>query len=109
MLAGLGCALKPRYTGVFVVLECLALLHGLRPFRLKPLVAGATLAAYAAVIALVCPAYLRRAVPLALALYGATDVPLRHLLTESRADVRSGGGDPAVVARRRRMPERSLI
>ena len=31
VLAGLGCALKPRYAGVFVVLEGLALLRGLQP------------------------------------------------------------------------------
>src|SRR5690348_14804249 len=35
VLAGLGCALKPRYAGVFVVLECLAILRGLQPFRVK--------------------------------------------------------------------------
>ena len=39
--------------------------------------------AYAGWSRLFCPAYLRRAVPLALALYGATDVPLRHLLVDS--------------------------
>ena len=32
---------------------------------------------------MICPAYMRRAVPLALALYGATDVPFRHLLQDS--------------------------
>jgi hypothetical protein len=41
-LAGLGCALKPRYAGVFVVLECLALTRGLRPWRALPLAAGTT-------------------------------------------------------------------
>jgi len=110
VLAGLGCALKPRYAGVFVVLEGLALLHGLRPFRAKSLAGGATLAAYAAVVALVCPAYLRRAVPLALALYGATDVPLQHLLTDS---LRLMFGQAVAIllwcSRRRRMPERSLM
>jgi len=33
LLAGLGCALKPRYAGVFVALECVALTRGLRPWR----------------------------------------------------------------------------
>ena len=47
VLAGLGCALKPRYAGVFVVLEGLALLRGLTPCRAMPLAAGATLLAYA--------------------------------------------------------------
>ncbi len=83
VLAGLGCALKPRYAGVFVVLEGIALWRGLNPFRAKSIAAGATLLAYAALVALFCPAYLRRAVPLALALYGATDMPFRHLLFDS--------------------------
>jgi hypothetical protein len=83
VLAGLGCALKPRYAGVFVVLECLALSRGLTPFRTKSVAAAVTLLAYAGLVALFCPAYLRRAVPLALALYGATDMPLRHLLSDS--------------------------
>ena len=83
VLAGLGCALKPRYAGVFVVLEGLVVLRGMNPFRTMPLVAGTTMLAYAGLVALFCPAYLRRAVPLALALYGATDVPLRHLVTDS--------------------------
>jgi hypothetical protein len=83
VLAGLGCALKPRYVGVFVVLECLALMRGLGPRRAETLAAGAALLIYAALVALFCPAYLRRAVPLALALYGASDSPFRHLLLDS--------------------------
>jgi hypothetical protein len=83
VLAGLGCALKPRYAGVFAVLECLALTRGLRPWRVMPMAAGATLAGYACLVAIVCPAYLRRAVPMALALYGATDVPFLTLVTDS--------------------------
>lgn len=83
VLAGLGCALKPRYAGVFIVLEGLALLRGRNPFNTKALAAGVTMLAYAGLVALFCPAYLRRAVPLALALYGATDVPLRHLVIDS--------------------------
>jgi hypothetical protein len=83
VLAGLGCALKPRYAGVFAVLECLALTRGLRPWRAMPIAAAATLALYAALVAILCPAYLQRAVPMALALYGATDVPFVNLLSES--------------------------
>jgi len=83
VLAGLGCALKPRYGLVFGVLEGLALTRGLRPWRTLPLTAGATLVGYAGLVAIVCPAYLRRAVPLALALYGATDVPFLTLLSDS--------------------------
>ncbi|HEY7576909.1 MAG TPA: hypothetical protein VH855_04875, partial [Acetobacteraceae bacterium] len=82
-LAGLGCALKPRYAGVFVVLEGLALLRGVSPMNPRSLAAGGTMLAYAGLVGLFCPAYLRRAVPLALALYGATDVPLRHLVADS--------------------------
>ncbi|MBN8903650.1 MAG: hypothetical protein J0H57_21710, partial [Rhodospirillales bacterium] len=83
VLAGLGCALKPRYAGVFVVLEALALTRGLRPWRAMPLAAGTTMALYAGLVVLLCPAYVRRAVPLAVALYGATDVPFLHLLLDS--------------------------
>ncbi len=110
VLAGLGCALKPRYAGVFVVLEGLALLRGITPFRTMPIAAAATMFGYAGLVALVCPAYLRRAVPLALALYGATDVPLRHLLIDS---MRLMFGEMVAFAlwwlRRRRLPERDLI
>jgi hypothetical protein len=82
-LAGLGCALKPRYGAVFAVLECLAMTRGLRPWRVMPMAAGGTLVGYAGLVAILCPAYLRRAVPMALALYGATDVPFVALLAES--------------------------
>ena len=83
LLAGLGCALKPRYAGVFAVLECLALTRGLRPWRAMPIAAGTTLLGYAGLVAFLCPAYLRRAVPMALALYGATDVSFLSLLGNS--------------------------
>lgn len=81
--AGLGCALKPRYVLVFFVLECVALAWNLRPWRLTVLAAGATILAYVAAVVLLYPAYLERAVPLAVALYGATDVPLRFLLWDN--------------------------
>ncbi len=83
LLAGLGCALKPRYGAAFAMLECLALTRGLRPWRVMPFAAGATLIGYAGLVAILCPAYLRRAVPMALALYGATDVPFLALLSDS--------------------------
>jgi hypothetical protein len=83
VLAGLGCALKPRYCAVFAVLECLALTRGLRPWRAMPLAAAASLVGYAGLVAIVCPAYLHRAVPMALALYGATDVPFLTLVADS--------------------------
>ena len=109
-LAGLGCALKPRYAGVFVVLEVLALLRGLSPLRAQSIAAGAALLVYAGLIALICPAYLRRAVPLALALYGASDAPFRHLLIDS---LRLMFGQAVALLlwwnRRRRMPEANLM
>jgi len=83
VLAGLGCALKPRYAAVFLALEVLALFRGSRPWHAMPLAAAGTLITYAGLVELICPAYMRRAVPLALALYGATDVPFRHLLRDS--------------------------
>jgi hypothetical protein len=83
VLAGLGCALKPQYGLVFAALEVVALSHRIRPWRAAPIAAAATLTAYVALVACVCPAYLRRAVPMALALYGATDVSCRALLLTS--------------------------
>lgn len=110
VLAGLGCALKPRYGAVFAVLEILALTRGLRPWRLMPLAAGFTLAAYAALIALLCPAYLRRAVPLALALYGGTDVSFMDMLNAT-ALILAGQAIAVVLwwLRGRRLPERNLM
>ena len=110
ILAGLGCALKPRYGLVFPVLECLALACGLRPWRVLPLAAGTALACYVGSVAVLCPAYLQHAVPLALALYGATDVPLVHLLSVC-ARVLFCLAAAALIYwhRRREMPERHLM
>ena len=110
VLAGLGCALKPRYAAVFAVLECLALTRGVRPWRVMPFAAGATLAGYAGLVALLCPAYLRRAVPMALALYGATDVPFLTLLADS-ALLLSGQAVAVVLLwlRRRTLADYSLM
>ena len=83
VLAALGCALKPQYGLVFVALEAVALSHRIRPWRAAPLTAAATLIGYVGLVAYVCPAYLRQAVPMALALYGATDVSFQALLLES--------------------------
>jgi hypothetical protein len=110
VLAGLGCALKPRYAAVFVALEVLALLRGQPLFRLMPMVAGATLATYAAIVVVFCPNYLARAVPLALALYGATDVPFLSLLADSD---RLLCGQAVALGlwfwSRRWLPERNLV
>ena len=80
VLAALGCALKPQYGIVFVALEVVALCHRIRPWRAAPIAAAATLAGYVGLVAYLCPAYLRHAVPMALALYGATDVSFGALL-----------------------------
>src|SRR5208283_1058360 len=52
----------------------------LRPWRVMPLAAGGTVAGYAGLVAIVCSAYLHRAVPLGLALCRAADVPFSALL-----------------------------
>ena len=83
VLSALGCALKPQYGLVFVALEVIALFRGIRPWRAAPLAAAVTLTCYLALVAWLCPNYLRKAVPLALALYGATDVTFRMLLLKS--------------------------
>jgi hypothetical protein len=65
---------------------------------------------YAALVALVCPAYLDRAVPLALALYEATDVPFLTLLHDSALLL--AGQAVAIgllLLRRRRLEEYSLM
>jgi hypothetical protein len=109
-LAGLGCALKPRYGAVFAALECLALMQGLRPWRIMPIAAAIALAAYAGLVAMLCPAYLGRAVPMALALYGATDVPFLTLLADS-ASLLCGQAVAAGLLwlRRRNLPDYNLM
>jgi hypothetical protein len=110
ILAGLGCALKPRYAVVFVVLEALALLRGQWRLRALTVSAVATLVAYAASVVSFCPNYTRRAVPLALALYGATDVPALQLMREMlRLFVAQGLAGGLLWLRRRNLPEKSLM
>lgn len=83
VLAAVGCAMKPRYIGVAIVLEAIALTQGLRPWRLLPLTGGLAIGVYAGAVAVFSPAYLSWAVPMALALYGATDSSLWRLFVES--------------------------
>ena len=75
--------------------------------RAKSLAAGATLLVYAILIAVFCPAYLRRAVPLALALYAATDVSLWQQIVDT-SRLLFGEAMALVLwwSRRRRMPDR---
>ena len=108
--AGIGCALKPQYAAVIAALEGVALLHGLRPWRLMPIMAATTMAAYGLTVALTCPAYLARAVPLALAIYGGTDSTFAHLLQDSAVLI--GGEAVAILLwwhARRDLPERNLL
>ena len=83
VLAGLGCALKPRYGLVLGLLECVALAWGLRPWRGMTLSAAATITAYIASVLVIYPEYVTRAVPLAIALYGATDTPFRDMVWDN--------------------------
>ena len=85
ILAAIGCAMKPRYVGVAIALEALALCRGLWPWRVLPLAGGLAIAFYAALVAVFSPAYINWAVPMALALYGATDVSMWQLFVESAA------------------------
>ncbi len=84
VLCGLGCALKPTYAVALVLLELTALIRGRRALRIAPLTAFATMALYGAEVILLCPAFLEKAVPLALSLYGGTDSPCWQLLIDSR-------------------------
>jgi len=84
VLAGLGCALKPTYGLAFLLPEAICFLATRRIFRLAPVAAVTAAALYGASVLLFCPAYLARAVPLALALYGGTDTPLWGLVVEGR-------------------------
>ena len=109
-LAGLGCALKPRYGAAFAALECLALMRGMRPWRVMPFAAGFTLVGYAGLVAILCPAYLRRAVPMALELYGATDVTFLALLADSAMLICGQGVAIGLLwLRRRNLPDFNLM
>jgi hypothetical protein len=83
VFAALFCALKPLYAACFLPIEVAMLLSGRKPWRSMPMSAGLTLIGYVILVTLLCPAYLRQAVPMALALYGATDVSFFDLLTDS--------------------------
>lgn len=80
IVAGLGSALKPTYALAFVLPELLGWLRGRKIIRTAPLAAVVAALTYAALIIVLCPAFLHSAVPLALALYGGTDTPPLDLL-----------------------------
>lgn len=83
-LAGLGLALKPTYLLALAILELIGALRGRRPIRVASAAAVLTLIAYAGGVILFFPAYLEKAVPLALALYGGTDTPFWQIVVVSR-------------------------
>jgi hypothetical protein len=83
VFAALFCALKPLYAACFGPVEVVMLLSGRKPWRSMPIAAALTLLGYVILVILLCPTYLRQAVPMALALYGATDVSFSDLLVDS--------------------------
>jgi len=82
-LAAAACALKPRFVIAFAMVEAVALIGGLRPWRWVNVGAGAVISVYVAGILLLYPAYLDHAVPLALAVYGVSDATTQKLLEVS--------------------------
>lgn len=85
ILAGIGCALKPQFLFAFALLEIVGRIHGLWLLRRMTISMALTLLVYAAAVVLFFPAYFTSAIPLGLALYGASDVGWLQLLNDSRA------------------------
>ncbi|KAA2214855.1 hypothetical protein [Teichococcus oryzae] len=83
LLAGLACGLKPRYLLCILAVEAAGWLH--RGLRVRMALLAALLAAglYAFSILFWFPAFIERAVPLALTLYGGTDSAPLELVAES--------------------------
>jgi hypothetical protein len=73
ILAGLACALKPSYALAFLLMEVVGALRGHRMIRWASVSAGVAMLVYGGTVALFAPEFFTRAMPLALALYGATD------------------------------------
>jgi len=84
VLAALGCALKPRYLFAFGLVEVFAWFQGVRLLRPVSLAAAGTLVVYTVAVAAFAPAFFTDAVPMALALYSATDPALTDLLYDCR-------------------------
>jgi hypothetical protein len=84
VVAGIGCALKPQYVLSFALLETLAAVRARLWLRPELMGALAALLAYAAAVLVLYPEYFGSAVPLALALYGASDTPIGQLLYYSQ-------------------------
>ena len=90
IVAGLGCAFKPTYALAFLLPELLGWLRGRPMIRTAPISAFLAATLYGVIVLVFCPAFLRHAVPLALALYGGTDTPLPELLAEARVVIFAG-------------------
>lgn len=84
VLAGLGCALKPTYVFAVLLIEAIGFLRGHRRLRAAPFALVGAIGVYGAAVLVFSPAFLEKAVPLALALYGGTDTPCATILWESR-------------------------
>lgn len=84
VVAALGCALKPRYVMAFGAVEIYCCFQGLRLLRPATVTAAATLASYVLAIIVLEPAFFREAIPMAFALYGASDVPFLDMLFDFR-------------------------
>ncbi len=84
IIAGLGCALKPSYAIAFVLMELAGAMRGHRLFRAASLSFTGAVLLYGVLVITFCPAFLTKAVPLALALYGGTDTPVWQIMWESR-------------------------
>jgi hypothetical protein len=84
VLAAVGCALKPHYLLAFGLVEAFAAWQGLRLLRPGNVAAAATLVGYTLAVLAFAPGFFSAAVPMAFALYGATDVSLLDMLRECR-------------------------
>ena len=85
VLAGCGCALKPQFLLAFALLEIVGRIHGLQLLRRMTISAAVTVVVYFTTLLLLYPVYFTSAIPLGLALYGASDVGWAQLLSDSRA------------------------
>ena len=83
VLAGLGGALKPSYLLAIIAMEAVALIRGHRTLRAAPIACFVAAGAYGLGVIVFCPAFLEKAVPLALALYGGTDTPCLEIIGQS--------------------------
>lgn len=81
--AGLGCALKPSYILAIIAIEVMAAIRGHRILRAAPIATVFSIGIYGLGVLVFCPAFMEKAVPLALALYGGTDTPSIDILLQS--------------------------